>query len=1062
MVAFIISELASAIGHSIGGSAGASIGLGLGSILGKQIENSLFNDSSGFRIKGSRLADLNIQTSTYGKTIPIVYGTAKISGNIIWAKPLNENKYIDKNGSITYSGYKYFATFALAICEGEIDSVLRVWADEKQIDPYSIKYTLYKGGEEQTPNPAIEKHEGVGNVPAYRGLAYVVFEDFPLEEYGNRIPNFSFEVKRAVFREAGEIALEDVVSAVNIIPGSGEFVYDTRVQTKVSGNYIEGHWIQKGKGTKINQNNRANKADAVVSLDQLQETCSNLEWAAPVVSWFATSLDLAECKIKAGIEYKDDTSTTPNLWSVADYNRGNAYEITKDENGDPVYGGTCSDESILRYLDELCRRNIKIMFYPMFFMDTEGKPWRGRLTGEASAVKTFFNKPEGYNQFVLHYAKLVKGKVDAFIIGSELIGLTKIKDQNNNFPAVEELIHLAKKVKEIMGEEVKISYAADWSEYHHAEGGWYNLDPLWASEHIDFIGIDAYFPLTNATANITDEKQITDGWSSGEGYDFYYEGDDQKPLSQEYAWKNIDWWWSNHHKNPDGKQTKWQPKSKKIWFTEFGFPSVDLCSNQPNVFYDPKSSENALPKHSRGRVDYLAQRTALRATLQYWQDSEMVEEMFIWCWDARPYPYFPDLSRIWNDGNCHSKGHWINGKLGLSTLRAVVKDICLHSSFSEKEIDVSKLEGLVHGFVIGNQSSARDAIEVLQSTYFFDCAESGDSLKFISKKYQQVISVDSNDIVVQDYKLLSEIKREPEPELPAKVEVMFINRLCDYQLGLKIATRQITYSKAVESINLPLVLGTSQAQNIANVTLYNRWLERNSYDFTLPVKYAHIKPTNIIEIKDDKSLVTLRVTGICFQDSRKIKVSAVSEDISIYDADTEGEGGEQALVTSATSTIFYILELPNLPFDRDNKLGVYFVACGKEENWPGAVVICPDGRKIYLNNNTLGYILNVKNKEIELSLINGKLANEALALIGNEVVEFKLLEQQEEYIYKIALEKEININPGDRFILLDQSIIKYELPESVIGKEEAYKLYTIGQNEEEAKEYKFTLKSQTT
>ncbi|XVN43338.1 MAG: glycoside hydrolase TIM-barrel-like domain-containing protein [Candidatus Rickettsia vulgarisii] len=109
-------------------------------------------------------------------------------------------------------------------------------------------------------------------------------------------------------------------------------------------------------------------------------------------------------------------------------------------------------------------------------MDISDKPWRGHLSGNADSVASFFNKEEGYNNFILHYARLVKDYVDAFIIGSELIGLTKIKDQDNNFPAVIELVNLAKLVKNIVGSNVLVTYAADWSEYHHTTGGWYNMD----------------------------------------------------------------------------------------------------------------------------------------------------------------------------------------------------------------------------------------------------------------------------------------------------------------------------------------------------------------------------------------------------------------------------------------------------------------------------------------------------------------------------------------------------------------------------------------------------------
>jgi len=98
----------------------------------------------------------------------------------------------------------------------------------------------------------------------------------------------------------------------------------------------------------------------------------------------------------------------------------------------------------------------------------------------------FFNRENGYKNFILHYANLVKGKIDAFVIGSELIGLTTIKN-SEEFPVVKELVDLAQKVKSILGPGVIVTYAADWSEYHHCEGGWYHLDELWACEAIDVV-----------------------------------------------------------------------------------------------------------------------------------------------------------------------------------------------------------------------------------------------------------------------------------------------------------------------------------------------------------------------------------------------------------------------------------------------------------------------------------------------------------------------------------------------------------------------------------------------
>ena len=146
-----------------------------------------------------------------------------------------------------------------------------------------------------------------------------------------------------------------------------------------------------------------------------------------------------------------------------------------------------------------------------------------------------------------------------------------------------------------------------------------------------------------------------------------------------YAWKNLEYWWKNTHTNPDSNTTAWTAKMKPVWFTEFGFPSVDGCTNQPNVFYDPSSSESFFPRASRGRVDFQAQRVALDATLDYLEErrlesgnANLVQRRFIWTWDARPFSFWPDLENVWQDSIQWATGHWVNGKLGASTLGAVV------------------------------------------------------------------------------------------------------------------------------------------------------------------------------------------------------------------------------------------------------------------------------------------------------------------------------------------------------------------------------------------------------
>src|SRR5690606_23024777 len=149
--------------------------------------------------EGPRLQDLSVQSSAYGVTVPLIYGRTRVAGNVIWSTGLKERRTEEKQGggkrgSVTTVSYIYSASFAVALSGRPIHSVGRVWAGGKLIrgtaGQLSVagKMRVYTGHEAQLPDPLIEAAQGVGQAPAYRGLAYAVLEDLALADFANRIP----------------------------------------------------------------------------------------------------------------------------------------------------------------------------------------------------------------------------------------------------------------------------------------------------------------------------------------------------------------------------------------------------------------------------------------------------------------------------------------------------------------------------------------------------------------------------------------------------------------------------------------------------------------------------------------------------------------------------------------------------------------------------------------------------------------------------------------------------------------------------------------------------------
>ncbi|MEL7454513.1 MAG: hypothetical protein AAGJ50_14185, partial [Pseudomonadota bacterium] len=208
-----------ALGLSI---SGAALGGAIGGLAGRAIDGALFGQTR----EGPRLEGIRIMESREGAGIPNVYGRMRVGGQVIWAARLRENRSTERvgggKGGPRVSNYTYTASFAVALCEGVIDRVDRVWSNGEVIALSDLPHRLYVGTETQEPDPLIEAIEGAGCAPAYRGTAYVVFEDLPLERFGNRLPQLSFEVRRSAPLAADEASLRDILDGVNLIPASGD------------------------------------------------------------------------------------------------------------------------------------------------------------------------------------------------------------------------------------------------------------------------------------------------------------------------------------------------------------------------------------------------------------------------------------------------------------------------------------------------------------------------------------------------------------------------------------------------------------------------------------------------------------------------------------------------------------------------------------------------------------------------------------------------------------------------------------------------------------------------
>ncbi len=1036
MATLVLSAVGASVGAGIGGSIlgvtaatiGGAIGTAAGSILDSMLVSAL---QPGQKSEGPRLDNLRVTSATEGAAIPRLFGRMRTGGNIIWATDFTESSTTTSQGggkgggpSITTTTYSYSASFAVAFCEGPITGIGRIWADGEPLDLTGVTWRWYKGDESQVADTLIAALIGAEGAPAYRGTAYMVFEDLALEGFGNRIPQLSFEVFAPL---ADADTAEGALRAITLIPSAGEFVYTTEPVTRSSGSST----------TAENVHAETDRADLMVSLDRLEALAPGVQSISLVVSWFGNDLRAGNCDIRPGVETATKT-TSPQVWAVNGETRATAHPISTDAGGQPVYGGTPNDAAVVQAIQELKARGYRITFYPFILMDVPAGntlpnpysdnaagvgqpalPWRGRITCSPAAgyvgtvdktasatgqMDAFFGSAavgdftvsgtavswsgvagdRGLRRMILHYAHLcaAAGGVDAFLIGSELVGLTTVRDSATNYPTIAKLQSLAADVSGILGGSVAISYAADWTEYfgHQPSDGsgdvFFHLDPLWADANVDFIGIDNYLPLSDwrdgtghldAVAGwpaVHDRAYLQSNIEGGERYDWYYTTDADRDaqirttiLDGTYGkpWvfrpKDIRNWWSNAHRNRRGgnpllQPTEWVPQSKPIHFTEFGCPAIDRGANQPNVFFDPKSSESAVPHFSRGWRDDAIQRSHLEATALYWADAAnnptstvysaaMIDtgECAAWTWDARPHPFFPALSDIWSDGGNWAFGHWLTGRLGAVSLAALVRALCARAGLDASRIDVAGLWGAIEGLTIAAVESPRATLSMLARHFGFDAVESEGVIRFAMRGRAPVASLTPDDLVAGVPEDIERIRGQ-ETELPQVLRWSVARSDEDYDSAMVEARRITTGSARVAAESFPVAVPPEEAERRARRALMEAWTGRESAAFALPPSRLALDPGDVVAFQDGAT-TEFRLSRITDGEARRADL--IRTDREVYDLPPgPARAASLAGVTTFGPPDVVTLDLPQL---NDAHVPPRPLIALDADPWPGTVAV---------------------------------------------------------------------------------------------------------------------------
>lgn len=863
------------------------------------------------KIFGPRLKDLNVPFSLYGLPIPITFGVRRLTGNIIWARPLRES--IKKNESGGKGGptrqvteYQYFATFAVAFgIPGNTDSttrdIIRMWAQSALIldrRGYTaakwrgLRYTFYKGTADQEPDPTIVAREGAANTPAYRDVMYIVFQDMPIDAFGNFIPSIGVEIGDAT-------ALQYAVRNIETPNGTGGQVADQGFADFARGEYYS--VFSNGASSTIRTYNLA-------SGEYLGETLANetgVGWSnnngltGPSRAELTHTLGLSNnfeslnyCPWLNLIIAKPDQLNTGEPLMLVDPTSG----VPRYWIGTHIFSGIAFDPKFPGH-DDLVKPFNGII-----------PQWRYAHPFRAYASytpQTFIMVSTIYNDMVL--LKIENERLDMIWweagIGSILC----------------------------MAEGELRPNETDFYFTKNAQPLLYRMQIGAAATRVgtSTLGVGDYAVVYTADANIhallyvsIDNSMILVK-TNGRMEKVDLETNDRVWDIAIISYSTISSY-RNHLHNIDNNTFAYTVDGlvyeiDLIYGTIVSWPEGDNMFYVHSAYSDSRNSSivgigtitsTGSPGSTTQSIDYAV------ASLLYNRiaDSRMPLSDFI---------------------------------LGMS----------LYAGFSPAEIYIDpSIDDVIDGAIITKLTSFKAVMSAICTAFRIEMFESAGTIKFTRRALGSgatTFAVTDAELLMQDGENLVQeqptlqIRREEELSVPQEVSLRYIDKALGYQWNMQSARRsqfiETNTSDEQMSLELPFIMTADEAKMICTRILWQAWNSRVSYSFRVTQEFASVEPGDFGTLTSQSRQYNIRVAQVSYNTDFSINiqgVNAISDESLTVVADTGG--GPDPGIPGPTISDIFVFDIPLLLPEHDRSYTgtstPYYVYVGPisyEQSWAG-------------------------------------------------------------------------------------------------------------------------------
>ncbi len=898
----------SAVGLAIGFAFGApGIGLAIGNIIGALLFPVKQPD-----IVGPRIQELQVKSSAYGNPIPIHYAHWRTGTEVTWSTELKETTHREKVGGKGFGGgqarisFTYSVSFETHIGEGVIGHFARIWAgpkliydartvNEGPVSQFLNNISFYKGTEIQLPDPEVEADKGIANVPADRGVSKLHFNDLPLADFGNTEPAISVEVfvKTVVTRPITNF--EGVTFSPSSEPVMIARSFDRSIIYLL---WAEGPDDLNPAPVLRHRQVKIQKIDPA-TFDIIQE---NIIDAVPH--------DI----------FDEPALTRPGAFGFL------LDTFTVDSFGDIYTSAMWGNDEV------------------SFLMKIDGEPLEfikqvKVSTGTRALVPGNFEHPITHQLLTTSlYTGGIFASAKLLVISLDLDILVQLPGVN--FPSS--------------------SIVVAWTDAQIDLDGnaWYVGDSV-VDDTIHFIrvdstGVSTFFNITNPEPgaklqfeSITPFNTVTfdsftnslmlfmhDPAASPDTHSIYRFSIDSLSIDGSL----VDYFINNFFtvRTGESEYTNLYYGHSTVFFTirldpgdflrVFELDPVNMViTRDAESGWTPASIFEFYGEQKHGIV------TASGSLL---------------------------LDRADNDEFDSAS----------TTVRDVVEDLLDRAGFVSADYDINPLDDLwegflddpgfhkLHGYSVKSRGSIRNSLEELAEAYMFTLIESDWKIKAIDRKGDSpsgtiipIVDMGAYERGQKPPKAVSEIIQQ-EIEIPERVDVIFISEIRDYQEGSvhskRISALVNTREEVTRKFNINL--SVEQAKQISEFLLYQAWISRDSYSFTLPPQYIRIDPGDYLQIPVGGVNTRIFVETVEYGVSGLIRITGTRDDSEVFQSTTLGK---DALPPVISNNSFIIIPPPStllnfdIPLlrDVDEDAGFYQGASGPN-GYTGTIVdVSEDG-----------------------------------------------------------------------------------------------------------------------